>query len=177
MICDGDSTSISLDANVLGSSFSWTVPTPLGTVATGGSGVIGDVIVQKLVNTSQTPFTISYLVTPFGPDTTTCQGATVPFDVIVNPSPITSAITGIAWGRLVTGLHGAEQGFHVFTESHIEHAVGLIEDREFDGCGLQCFPAQVVEKAAGSSHNNMGTTLELGDLAVDRGASIDGHGA
>ena len=74
-------------------------------------------------------------------------------------------------------LHSAEEVFHVFTESHIEHAVSLIENGQLDGGWFQGLAAQVVEQAAWCSHDNMGTTFELGDLAVDRSAAINRHGA
>ena len=95
IICSDEFTDITLQASVIGTTFTYKVVDPKGTGAVGGTGVIGDVISQQLFNTTQTPVTITYAITPCGPGATACPGATVFEDVTVNPLPITSAITGI----------------------------------------------------------------------------------
>ncbi len=95
VICSGETTNITLGASVVGTSFTWTVPDDKGTGALEGTGVIGDVIGQQLFNTTQTPVTIQYVITPIGPGGTACPGTPVVEYVTVNPLPITSAITGI----------------------------------------------------------------------------------
>ncbi len=85
ILCSDEFTDITLQASVMGSTFTYTVVDPKGTGAVGGVGVIGDVISQQLVNITQTPVTITYAITPFGPGATACPGATVFENVTVNP--------------------------------------------------------------------------------------------
>ncbi len=95
VICSEETTDITLNANVVGTTFTYNVADPKGTGATGGSGVIGDQISQTLTNATQTPVTITYEIIPVGPGATACPGAAVYEDVTVNPLPNTSPITGV----------------------------------------------------------------------------------
>ena len=54
IICSGDSSEITLLSAVVGTTFEWTVVAN-GTGAVDGVGVVGDMIHQELVNTTQTP--------------------------------------------------------------------------------------------------------------------------
>ncbi|MBN2698195.1 MAG: PKD domain-containing protein [Bacteroidales bacterium] len=94
VICSGEETDITLNASVAGSTFVYSVTDPKGTGATDGTGNAGDHIRQVLVNSTQTPVTITYEIIPYGPGSNACQGTAVYEDVTVNPLPVTSAITG-----------------------------------------------------------------------------------
>ena len=79
-VCTGVAINISLNSNVPGATFSWTVNAPAG--ITGASAGTGNSIQQTLINSNLVAQTISYIVTPAAngcasqPDTVT---------VVVNP--------------------------------------------------------------------------------------------
>ena len=72
-------------------------------------------------------------------------------------------------------IHVAQDDFHVFAEAHVEHAVGFVEDADFDRIGTQCFTAQVIHDTTRRADHDVCAVAECAHLAVDRSAAIDGH--
>ena len=91
-ICNTEDANITMDSDVPGTTFTWTVIDPTGGAsgaASSGSAIaIGDSIFQALTNPGNTPITITYVITPTGPAPTNCPGTPVSVDVIVDPTPI-----------------------------------------------------------------------------------------
>lgn len=91
VVCDGTKTRIKLNSQVTGTTFTWTVTDPsLG--ASGASASVlplssGDSISQVLYNTGNTPYTITYHITPKGPSPLYCDGQVSNIEVTVNPTP------------------------------------------------------------------------------------------
>lgn len=87
-ICSGNATSITLNSNVPGTTFSWTVSQ---TGASGATASSGSSIAQTLTATGTSPGTVTYTVTPsFG----SCNGATFPVTITVNPAPNVTTAPG-----------------------------------------------------------------------------------
>lgn len=74
-----------------GTSFVWTRNDPEGIETTipltGSANTIGDVLSGSFINRSDSPVTITFLITPVGPAPTHCVGEPVPATVTVNPVP------------------------------------------------------------------------------------------
>jgi len=122
-VCSGDSTSIALTSNVLGTTFGWTVAQNL---ATGALASNGSSISQTLSTTGPAPGNVTFTVTPSAAG---CTGLSIPVSVLVNPRPnitatpssqticsfratsivLSSDITGTAysWTVVQTGVSGA----------------------------------------------------------------------
>ncbi len=126
-ICSGDSTSILLSSNIVGTTFTWTVAQ---SGATGASAGNGDTISQILAATfGSTPGTVTYTITP---SANACPGAPILVTITVNPNPVatvspaaqticsgnatslalTSNISGttFSWTVVQTGVSGATSG-------------------------------------------------------------------
>lgn len=87
-ICSGNATSIALNSNVVGTTFSWTVTQSGVSGATAGSGTS---IAQTLNTTGASPGTATYTVTPtFG----TCNGTAFQVTITVNPRPVVTTAPG-----------------------------------------------------------------------------------
>ncbi|MCK5136464.1 MAG: PKD domain-containing protein [Bacteroidales bacterium] len=143
VICSGETTDITLNASVVGSTFTYAVADPKGTGATGGVGVIGSVISQLLVNATQTPVTIQYEIIPSGPGATACPGAAVYENVTVNPLPITSAITGI--DTVCEGTANLVFSVVHTADSYYEWNVpAILGNITFGGSGLDSYAAIVL---------------------------------
>ncbi len=84
-ICSGNSTSISLSSNIIGTTFSWTAT---ATGVTGASNGIGDAIAQTLTTTGNSVGTVTYLVSL---SANGCDGIPIPVTVTVNPLPTVTA--------------------------------------------------------------------------------------
>ena len=82
-ICSGDAISIDLSSDIAGTTFIWTSDN-----GTSGTGTITD----NPVNTTSNPATVTYTVTPAGPDPLNCTGADFDIVVTVNPIPETPAV-------------------------------------------------------------------------------------
>jgi hypothetical protein len=81
-ICNGELTSIGLTSAVTAASFSWTVS---GTAGTGGfSAATGNNIAQVLTNSTLSPGTVTYIVTPSAHG---CTGGSINVPITVNPTP------------------------------------------------------------------------------------------
>ncbi len=85
IICGGGVTSISLNSNVAGTAFNWTV---FQTGAAGAASGSGSTIAQTIVATGNTPGTAVYTITPA---TGSCTGAPITATVTVNPIPVALA--------------------------------------------------------------------------------------
>jgi len=89
-ICSGQTTSLALNSNVTGTSFTWTATiqtTPTGGTISGFgncSTSCGTSIAQTLTNTGTTAGVVRYTVTPTADG---CTGATFTVDVTVNAKP------------------------------------------------------------------------------------------
>ena len=90
-ICSGGTASIVPTSDMVGSSFSWTASLTSGNVTgfvANGTGNISNI----LTNTSSSPGTVTYTITPTGPAPNFCVGLPVNYVVTVNPTPtITNA--------------------------------------------------------------------------------------
>lgn len=100
-ICSGGQTLIALNSNVAGTTYGWTASLLNGSLTTGFSGCAsgcGSNITQTLINTSNTPAIVRYIVTPTANG---CFGNPFYVDVTVNPSStgFASAITNVCSGN------------------------------------------------------------------------------
>jgi gliding motility-associated-like protein len=86
-ICTGTATSILLNSDVAGATFSWTVG-PVSGGVTGATASSGTTISQTLVNPGTTPGTVTYIVTPLA---NACPGN--PMNITVTVDPATGATT------------------------------------------------------------------------------------
>jgi hypothetical protein len=124
-ICSGTSTALSLNSNVAGATYSWTISQSGTSGASGGSG---NSIAQTLLATTSTPGTVNYTVTP---SFATCNGSPFPIVVTVNPTPVinfsgatticsgnttalnlTSSVSGtvFSWTQMATNATGSSDG-------------------------------------------------------------------
>ncbi len=91
-ICSGETTSIIHDADIAGSTFTWTVGTISGSI-TGSSDGSGPTIEQTLENPSNTAAgTVEYIVTPT--DASGC-GDGIPTTVVVTVNPLPETPTAV----------------------------------------------------------------------------------
>ncbi len=85
-ICNGSQTDILFDSDISATG-TWTVSNAGSTGATGGSGLAdGSRIQQTLTNNGTSPVTVTYHLYPVGTVAPNCEGLTIDFDVIVNPT-------------------------------------------------------------------------------------------
>ena len=90
-ICSGSSATFTPTSGVVSTTFGWTASLTSGTVTGFGASGSGN-ISNVLTNSTSSIGTVTYLVTPTGPATTSCVGTPVNFVVTVNPIPtITNA--------------------------------------------------------------------------------------
>ena len=66
---------------------------------------------------------------------------------------------------------------HVLDESHVEHAVDLVEHEHFHVGEVDGTPAHVIEQAARRGDHDIDAVLELADLFVDADAAVHGERA
>jgi gliding motility-associated-like protein len=81
---------IVLSSSVAGSTFTWTNNIPSIGLAASGSGNIPSFIA---VNNGSTPVTATITVTPTGPSSTLCPGASISFTITVDPTPSVDPIS------------------------------------------------------------------------------------
>jgi len=82
-ICSGDSTSIALTSNIVGTTFTWTVAQSGASGASAGNGTSISQILSATFGT--TPGTVTYSVTP---SANGCAGAPILVTITVNPKPV-----------------------------------------------------------------------------------------
>ncbi len=112
-ICSGgNSTAVSLTSNVSGTTFAWTATGTTGLTGFSTSGT-STIPVQSIINTSSTPGTVTYLITP---TSGTCSGPVASYTIVVNPT-ITPTFTplgpycqcstpGLLPGTSINGITG-----------------------------------------------------------------------
>jgi len=61
-------------------------------------------------------------------------------------------------------------------ETHVEHAIGLIEDEDLDLGKVQSTLPDVVEESTGRGHENIDTATETVDLGMDSDATENDSG-
>src|SRR5690606_8394226 len=61
----------------------------------------------------------------------------------------------------------SEDGLDLFRESHIKHAIGLIEHEGAEGGEIERAPPQVIEHAPRRAHRDMGAFPEADALRVE----------
>ena len=61
-------------------------------------------------------------------------------------------------------------------KSHIEHAIGFVEDQQFNVVQTQSPLTHQIEQAPGRSHENIGPLSQRGDLAIHRYSSENNDG-
>ena len=75
-----------------GTTFVWTRDNPTGIetqiAETGSANNIGDALSGSFINRSNSPVTITFLITPVGPAPTYCVGKAITASVTINPTPI-----------------------------------------------------------------------------------------
>lgn len=84
-ICSSTFTTIELLTDIPGSNFTWTVPAN-NNGATSCTSECGNVINQQLTNTTNSPVTITYTVTPLSVNG--CLGNSFPVNITINPLPV-----------------------------------------------------------------------------------------
>lgn len=88
-ICSGATTNIALTSNTGTATFSWTAALTSGS-ATGFSDGSGALIAQTLVNSTTSPATVTYTITP---SDNGCPGTPITVVITINPLPVPT-ITG-----------------------------------------------------------------------------------
>ena len=88
-ICSGDDTDIDLTSSVAGTTYTWTVVD--NPDVTGEADGSGNSIIQSLVNSTLTAQTVTYTITPTGPNPLNCVGPTTMAIVTVNPQATVDA--------------------------------------------------------------------------------------
>ncbi|WP_424494921.1 LamG-like jellyroll fold domain-containing protein [Salinimicrobium sp. GXAS 041] len=84
-LCSGETTNLSLSGGIDGSTFNWTVSeiSPAGSVSGAANGN-GNKIEQTLTNSTSSPATVKYKVTPLANE---CSGTPITVAVTVHPTP------------------------------------------------------------------------------------------
>ncbi|MDB5125149.1 MAG: hypothetical protein JWP94_3278 [Mucilaginibacter sp.] len=125
-ICNNTAQNYAITGNVAGTTYSWGRASVAGISNAAVSGQTGSAITETLVNTSNAPVVVTYLITPTANG---CSGPVFSYAITVNPTPtvtsapsasicnntaqsyaITSTVTGTTynWGRAaVTGISNA----------------------------------------------------------------------
>ncbi len=100
-ICSATSTNISLNSNVAGATFTWTIGAITGGI-TGATPSGGATISQVLTNPGSTAGTVTYIVTPTA---NSCPGNTTNIIVTVNPTPdVTTASSLVICSATATNI-------------------------------------------------------------------------
>ncbi len=68
-----------------------------------------------------------------------------------------------------------EDLLHVFGEAHAQHFVGLVQHQVLELGQVQGTLGDVVDHAAGGTHNNLGAAAQAGELGAVGGAAVDGQ--
>ncbi|MCH7409471.1 Ig-like domain-containing protein, partial [Belliella sp. DSM 111904] len=84
-IRSGDNVAYTITSDVIGTSFQWTSSTVVG--ISGNADGSGSNINQILINSSNVPLDVTYVIIPNGPGATSCEGDEFVFTVTVNPTP------------------------------------------------------------------------------------------
>ena len=66
---------------------------------------------------------------------------------------------------------------HIVDKTHIEHAVGLIEDKHLDMRKVDAAALHVVEETAGSSYDDIDAAAKRAKLVVDTDTAVNGQRA
>ena len=75
------------------------------------------------------------------------------------------------------GRGRGEDRLEVLGEAHVEHLVGLVEDRDLDLIEAQAAALEVVDGTTGSGDDHVDAPPKSAQLLADRLASIDGQDA
>ena len=75
--------------------------------------------------------------------------------------------------RLAVGRQQRDDAFHIAEESHVEHAVHLIEHEELDLGEVHGALLDEIEQAAGCGHQHVHTAAHRGDLGILAYATVD----
>ena len=68
---------------------------------------------------------------------------------------------------------GGEDFVHLLLEAHVEHAVGLVENRHANAAGIEGAAAQVIQKAPGRADHDLCSVAERAELPVDRRTAVN----
>ncbi|TKG91866.1 PKD domain-containing protein, partial [Puteibacter caeruleilacunae] len=116
-VCSTDKSSpMNISSSLPGTTYEWVATIPSGIVSVlkdGGGNVIetkneGDQIQGTATvipgrffeNITNAPITVEYIITPYGPGTTQCEGETFTAEVVVQPTP---TVTSDAWISVCSG--------------------------------------------------------------------------
>ena len=77
--------------------------------------------------------------------------------------------------RLALLRSGVEDPLDIVAEAHVEHPVGLVEDHHLQLVQLQGAALQMVDDAARGADHDLDPFLQLEQLAVIGGPSVNGH--
>ena len=78
--------------------------------------------------------------------------------------------------RLPVLRHPVDDALDRRQEAHVEHAVGFIQHQDLDRIELGGAAFEVVEQAAGASHDDVGAATQVVDLRLHAGAAVQrGH--
>ena len=76
---------------------------------------------------------------------------------------------------LLLGRGGGDQGADLFLKTHVEHAVGFVQDQRLQGVEIEAPPAQMVEQAAGRADHHMGAMFQRAELGGEGDAAAEGQ--
>jgi uncharacterized protein (TIGR02145 family) len=132
-ICSGESTNISLTANVVGTTFNWTASLTSGNI-TGFSADSGQIINQVLINNGVTTGIVTYHITP---KVGSCIGNTIDYTVSVTQGTavtinITSSTNNVCQGTSVTfNAHTTYGGTSPSFQWKVNGVVSVLNDSIF----------------------------------------------
>lgn len=124
-LCSGSTTSIALTSNVAGTTFSWTASGP-GSLS-GFSAGSGSLIAQTILNNSNAPHDVTYVITPTANG---CAGSPITVTVTVNPAQVLSIVPSspatCSGGNVVINLVGNVSGIaFTWTASAVGNVTGF----------------------------------------------------
>ena len=86
---------------------------------------------------------------------------------------ISGGMVAVKNKRLARERHQLADALDVGDEAHVEHAVGFVDDQQFDAGEQQAAALGMVEQAAGRRDQHVDAADELGVLIVERHAADD----
>ncbi|PJB57150.1 MAG: hypothetical protein CO098_12345, partial [Bacteroidetes bacterium CG_4_9_14_3_um_filter_41_19] len=123
--CSGEPLAYYITSSVPLTTYTWTVTDNSAGLITGYSDASGDLIDQTLVNSGSSQETITYTITPTGPETTFCVGNTFDLIVTVNPQFTTTYDDMIVnMGTYTTLIGAVTGGTGNFTYSWVSNPAG-----------------------------------------------------
>jgi gliding motility-associated-like protein len=108
-VCGGAALNYTITSNISAATFSWSRAAVTGISNTAVSGMTTATITETLINTTNAPVVVRYVIIP---SANGCTGTSFNYDVTVNPTPAVNALSplsicsGTALNQTITGIVG-----------------------------------------------------------------------